>query len=231
VPDHRKLNRIDMGTADKVCSAAYAIADQARRHRIAATETSLVLLEIGGAFSAALAVAGGEIVDGAGGSSGPIGVRAAGALDGELAYLLAPSLSKDTLFSGGAFDAVAGTLATLWDDPGQAAGWAALLEGAAKAARSLTVAVRHPREIVVAGRLAGLAGAVHRLGTMLDDVAPVVALPAGAASAAARGGALLADGLAGGAHAPLVRAMRLREARGSVLDHLRVSGAGRLALG
>jgi len=59
----------------------------------------------------------------------------------------------------------------------------------------------------------------------------VVTLPAGAASAAARGGALLADGLAGGTYAPLVTAMRLREASGSALDHLRVAGAASIELG
>jgi predicted butyrate kinase (DUF1464 family) len=231
VPAHRKYNRIDMGTADKVCSAAYAIADQADRHRIAADQTSFVLLEIGGAFSAALAVAGGAIVDGAGGSSGPIGVRAAGALDGELAYLLGPALSKDTLFSGGALGAAAGGLGKLWDDPRYADGWAALLEGAAKAARAGVVAVPRPREIVVSGRLARVTGAVQRLAAMLDDVAPVVALVAGRASTAAHGGARLADGLAGGRYAPLVAAMRLRDAGGSVLDHLRIAGAGAVSLG
>ena len=138
VPRHRKYNRIDLGTADKVCSVAYAIVDQASRLGIGCDETSFVLVELGGAFTAAVAVASGRIVDGAGGSSGPIGVRASGALDGELAYLLAPSLSKRTLFSGGALGPVGAVdLAALWDEPAYAEGWAALLEGAAKAVRGL----------------------------------------------------------------------------------------------
>ena len=49
----------------------------------------MVLLELGGAFTAALAIDAGQIVDGMGGSSGPLGARAVGALDGEVAYLLA----------------------------------------------------------------------------------------------------------------------------------------------
>ena len=138
VPRHRKYNRIDLGTADKVCSVAYAIVDQASRMGIGCDETSFVLVEFGGAFTAAVAVASGQIVDGAGGSSGPIGVRASGALDGELAYLLAPSLSKRTLFSGGALGPVdAVDLAALWDEPAYAEGWAALLDAAAKAVRGL----------------------------------------------------------------------------------------------
>ena len=55
--------------------------------------------------------------------------------------------------------------------------------------------------------------------------------PAAAVKSAARGAALLADGLAGGRYAPLVDGLRLREARGGVLDHLRMYGADRIELG
>ena len=63
-----------------------------------------MLLELGGGFSAALAVDAGQIVDGVGGSAGPIGARACGALDAEAAYLIGGALSKRTVFSGGALD-------------------------------------------------------------------------------------------------------------------------------
>lgn len=215
VPAYRKWNRIDIGTADKVASAALGIADQAERLGIAFGETSFVLLELGGAFTAGLAVEGGRIVDGLGGSSGPIGARACGALDAEAAYLIGPALSKQTVFSGGALER---------DEP---EGWQALEEGAAKAALALTVSVPAPREILVAGRLAGRL--MPRLSEHLGAVAPVRAV-AGARSAA-RGAALLADGLAGGRYAPLVECMRLREATGSALDHLRMLGEESIRLG
>jgi predicted butyrate kinase (DUF1464 family) len=234
VPCHRKYNRIDLGTADKVCSVAYAIVDQASRIGIGYDETSFVLVELGGAFTAAVAVGSGRIVDGAGGSSGPIGVRAAGAMDGELAYLLGPSMSKRTLFSGGALDPVGGAaidLRSSWDAPAHADGWAALLEGAAKAVRGLAASVPGPREVMVAGRVARLDGPVSALASLLADVAPVRALVAGTASTAAHGGALLADGLAGGRHETLVAALGLREAAGTVLDHVRVAGAATIRLG
>src|SRR5207248_5669152 len=101
VPAHRKVNRVDMGTADKVCAAALAIQKQAERRGCAASDVSLILLELGGAFSAAIAVECGRIVDGLGGSSGPLGARAAGALDGEVAFL-AGTVTKRHLFGGGA---------------------------------------------------------------------------------------------------------------------------------
>ena len=204
IPAYRKWNRIDLGTADKVASAALCIADQARRLGIGFDETSFVMLELGGAFSAALAVDGGRIVDGIGGSAGPIGARACGALDAEVAYLLGSSLSKRTVFSGGA-----------------SGDWQALEEGAAKAALALTVSVPAPREILVTGR-----NARAELGTRLGHVAPVRLV----AKAAAHGAAVLADGLAGGRYAALVDRLGVRDASGSVLDHLRVHGADEIRL-
>jgi predicted butyrate kinase (DUF1464 family) len=120
VPEHRKLNRVDLGTADKVAVAALAIWDQARRLGGSPIRTSFLLLELGGAFTAALAVDQGAIVDGIGGSSGPIGWQSSGAWDGEVAFL-AGKVGKDLLFQGGA----AGS--------GEA-GMAAYVEGALKAA-------------------------------------------------------------------------------------------------
>jgi predicted butyrate kinase (DUF1464 family) len=235
VPAHRKRNRIDIGTADKVCAAALAIDEQARRRGIAVAETGLVLLELGGAFTAALAVLGGAIVDGVGGSSGPPGARAVGALDGELAYLLGPRLRKATLFSGGALQEATETgpmdPAALWSDPARAEGRAALLEGAAKAVRGLLVSAPGIHEVVISGRLSRVPELVDALAASLRDVAPVRVLAPARCSAAARGAALLADGLCGGPHAPLVEAIGLRAASGTVLDHLRVAGAEAITLG
>jgi predicted butyrate kinase (DUF1464 family) len=236
VPPHRKWNRIDVGTADKVASAALGIAQQAERLGIPYEETAFVMLELGGGFSAALAVDGGQIVDGLGGSAGPIGARACGALDAEAAYLIGGALSKETVFSGGALDPDGAldlgsheALARLRDDPRADDGWRALEEGAAKAVLALTAAVPAPREVLVSGRLAAAPGVLDGLADRLRDVAPVRA--AQAAKSAVRGAAILADGLAGGGYAALVDRMRLREARGGALDHLRMYGADTISLG
>jgi predicted butyrate kinase (DUF1464 family) len=232
VPEHRKWNRIDLGTADKVCSAALCIADQAERLGLAYEETSFVMLELGGAFSAALAIDRGQIVDGLGGSCAPIGARSCGALDAEVAYLLGPALSKDTVFSGGALDprgeldlSSREALEALRGDPGRREGWLALEEGAVKAALALTASVPEPREILLAGRLAPVM--VDALRSRLAHVAPV---RFAADLAAARGAAVLADGLVGGRYAALVERLGVRDASGSVLDHLRVEGADRIRL-
>jgi predicted butyrate kinase (DUF1464 family) len=239
VPEYRKWNRIDLGTADKVCSAALCIADQARRLGIAYEETSFIMVELGGGFTAALAIDGGRIVDGLGGSCSPIGGRSCGALDAEVAYLLGAALSKETVFSGGALDphgeldlSTPGALDALRGDPGHREGWLALQEGAVKAVLALTVSVPAPREILVAGRLAGAPGLLGALGERLAGVAPVSSATGlgPRAKAAAQGAAMLADGLAGGHYTPLVERLRLREAGGTALDHLRVRGAESIRL-
>lgn len=239
VPAYRKWNRVDLGTADKVASAAVCIVDQARRLQLPYDESSFIMLELGGAFTAALAVDHGQIVDGFGGSSGPIGVQACGAMDAEVAYLLGANLSKATLFGGGAINprgehdlSSSQALETLRGDPRLREGWQALEESAAKAVLALTATLPAPREVILVGRIVRAPSVHDSLSARLSHVAPVLAGSGlGAdAKASAQGAALLADGLAGGGFAPLVERMRLREASGSVLDHLRLAGTDAISL-
>jgi predicted butyrate kinase (DUF1464 family) len=148
---------------------------------------------------------------------------------------LGPALRKDTLYSGGALDPVGNLdisdLESLWSSPAHAEGWTALLEAAVKAVHALLVSAPAPREIVLSGRIARLPALVAGLTSSLDAVAPVVALVPGRASAAARGGALLADALTGGRNAAIADVLRLRESSGTVLDYLRVAGAETIRLG
>ena len=205
VPDHRKVNRVDMGTADKVAVAALAIDRQSHRDGRSLEEVSLVLVEAGGAFTAILAVVGGQIVDGVGGSAGPLGFRAAGAWDGEVAFL-AGTVTKAALFAGGAVT-VAG-----WEDssaspdrlgrpptPRERLAWEAFVEGVVKTVTALCAVAPGPREIVLSGRLARAAGVQRALAERLVAIAPVHLLEGFAAQAkeGAQGAALIADGLAG----------------------------------
>lgn len=229
VPAHRKVNRVDMGTADKVCAAALAVRDQAWRRDCAVGDVSLILLELGGAFSAALAVERGQIVDGLGGTSGPMGVAAPGALDGEVAFL-AGTVTKRMLFGGGAAaaagepDAGIESLAAL-DTPRGRVAWQAYIESAVKAVATLRVSAPSAREVVISGRAARIARLREELAHRLGDVAPQLAVHvlrgfASCAKQAAQGAALVADGLAGGAEAELVETMGLTRASGTALDHL-----------
>lgn len=214
VPRHRKLNRVDLGTADKVCAAALAIAEAAETSGAGAAGVSLILLELGGAFTAALAVRDGQIVDGLGGTSGPPGWRSAGAWDGEVAFL-AGRVTKAMLFQGG--------LETIVEADPRLGPLAleAVVEGAAKAVEALRVAVPEARRLVLSGRHAADPGITDALGERLAHELVVAPLRGFAAvKHAAQGAALLADGIAGGRYRDLAETMRIHHASGTVLDHL-----------
>jgi predicted butyrate kinase (DUF1464 family) len=228
VPAHRKANRVDMGTADKVCTAVLGVYDQAVRLGIPYHEASFILVEAGGAFSAVLAVDQGTIVDGMGGTSGPLGFKAHGAMDGELAYLLG-DFSKSLLCSGGAAH-IAGNpemrpeafAANAQIDNRTSLAWLAYVESLAKAVAALTMTVPKPREVLLCGRLCQDDSLFRSLAGKLARIAPVRRLKGFAASAkeAAQGAALLAEGLAGGSFQALIEEMRIAKASGTVLDHI-----------
>lgn len=228
VPAFRKINRVDMGTADKLCVVVLALHEGVARTHRAPDDVSFILLELGGAFTAAVAVEDGRVVDGVGGTSGSIGMRGAGALDGEVAFLMG-SCSKDALFQGGVAS-VAGESGLTWppaaDRPRADAAWRAYVEGAAKTVLAMAVSAPKARDVVLSGRMAtaglreALASRLHHAGASLR-VDRLVGLGA-AAKHAAQGAALLADGLTGGSAAAIVDRLGIRAASGTVLDHLAV---------
>ncbi len=93
-----------------------------------------------------------------------------------------------------------------------------------RAALSLSAAHPKPEVILLSGRHAGDPDVRGALEPRLRSLAPVADLTgfARVAKSGAQGAALIADGLAGGRHADIVAALRLREARGTVLDYLTV---------
>jgi predicted butyrate kinase (DUF1464 family) len=209
IPAHRKVNTIDLGTADKVAVAALALQADTSEHLKRFSESTFAVVELGSAFSAVLVVAGGRLVDAAAGTRGPIGVRSGGCWDGEVAYWRSP-LSKDSLFRGGLRD-----LGPEGPD--------AFRESLIKHAAGLKAVTPFER-IYLSGasadrpEIAALArAALEPLGT----VVPLGSLPGAWVKHAAQGAALLADGLAGGRHAGLVASFELARAAGTVWDGLR----------
>lgn len=216
VPAYRKFNTIDLGTPDKLAVAALALRHDADGRGARPQDSTFAVVEIGSAFSAVLVVSAGRLVDASAGTRGPIGLRSAGAWDGEVAYWRSP-LSKNDLFRGGLLD--------LGGD-----GPAAVRESLVKHVAGLRAVTPFDR-LYLSGagadrpEIAALAfEALGRFGS----VAPLPSLPGARVKHAAQGAALLADGLAGGRHADLVASLRLRDAAGSVLDWLRPPPGDRL---
>jgi predicted butyrate kinase (DUF1464 family) len=216
VPAWRKLNRIDLGTADKLCVAALAQALRPAELGLAPERYWGCVVELGSAFTACVVLVEGRIVDGVGGTGGPFGWGSGGAWDGEAAYLLVP-LSKRDLFAGG--------VASVADT---AAGRRRFREDLVRTVMGMW-ALKPFAEVVLSGRLLetepGLAAEVEADMVPLAPVARLGSLPGAWVKHAAQGSALLADGLAGGRWRDLVERLALRQAAGTVLDGLCQPGA------
>jgi predicted butyrate kinase (DUF1464 family) len=207
IPAHRKVNTVDVGTADKVAVAALALWFDARESGGCDCSTFAVV-EIGSAFTAILVVELGRLVDAAAGTHGPIGLRSGGSWDGEVAYWRG-SFSKEDLFRGGLLD-----LGT--------AGADAFRESLIKHAAGLQAITPFER-IYLSGRGLEQPEIARLAAEALGPFGRVISLPVlpGAwVKHAAQGSAVLADALAGGRFGPVAEALQLRSARGSVWDVL-----------
>ncbi|HUV56750.1 MAG TPA: DUF1464 family protein [Dehalococcoidales bacterium] len=230
VPAYRKANKMDMGTADKVCCAALAIRDQAELYGIDYRQTSFILAEIGYAFNAVLAVDGGRIVDGLGGTSGGPGFITLGSMDAELAVRLG-KFPGIVLFSGGAKDASGKDDLT----PEELAkehskyheSWNMLLESIVKGVAGMMVAVEKPREILLSGRLSGIPQIAETLAARLSRFGKVrkVGRKARVAKEAAEGAYIIGEGLLEGKYKGIIDCMELKGAKGTMHDYILLKGA------
>lgn len=225
-----------MGTADKTCVAAFAIWSQSQEYSIDYDQTSLINVEMGFGYNAAMIVEKGKIIDGIGGTifPGP-GYLTLSLMDGELAYLIG-GFSKLRLFQGG----VSYIAANCVTDPADFAkqidvdrqynlAWKAMVEGIVKAvAMGLSVMERKPREIIITGRLSR----IPRLSREVEEVLTrkfetSIRRPSTftrEAKDVAQGAALIANGLGGGRYQPLVDGLEIKGATGTVLDHVYLQG-------
>jgi predicted butyrate kinase (DUF1464 family) len=231
VPAYRKANKLDMGTADKVCCVALAIREQAELYGIGYSETSFILAELGYAFTAVIGVEGGKIVDGLGGTSGGPGFMTLGSMDSELAVRLV-KFPGVVLFSGGARDASGRDDLTPEEmarerDKYQAS-WNMMLESILKGIAAMMVTVGKPREILLSGRLAAIPEIAESLTARLSRLGKVrkVGKYASIAKEAAEGAYIIGEGLSGGKYKGIIDCLKLREARGTMFDYVLLKGAG-----
>ena len=229
VPAYRKANKLDMGTADKVCCAALAMRDQAEYYGIGYNETSFILVEVGYAFNAVIGVNDGKIVDGLGGTSGGPGFITLGNMDSELAVRLG-TFPGMVLFTGGAKDASGKDDLTpeelVREHHKYSESWNMMLESIVKGIAAMTVSVEKPREILVSGRLSTIPEMAEALVAKLSRFGPVrkVRRQAKIAKEAAEGAYIIGEGLLGGKYKGVVDCLELRGARGTMFDYIQVKG-------
>ncbi len=226
VPEHRKLNKLDMGTVDKMCICALGVYDQSKRLGIPYSDVSFLLVELGFGYNAVLGVEGGKIVDGVGGTTGGMGFLTSGGIDVELAQL-GGKWEKGDVFTGGAA-LVSGKMSPEEmiesTDENSKKAWEATIEGVEKSVASMTIPVRKPREILLSGRLTRLDKIEKELIKRLGEIAPVRRIGwldgVKKVKESAQGYAMVADGLSGGTFSDLVDWLEIQGAKGTVLDYL-----------
>jgi len=230
IPRFRKINKIDMGTADKLCTAVTGIRDQMERFQINPNHTNFIMVEIGYGFTAVLAIENGQIIDGIGGSN-IMGFRACGSLDGELAYLI-KNVKKKNIYKGGV-SFIAGyddlslreiTLLAERDEQTKIA-LKAYISSVKKAVFGIASSFSQKEKIVevlLAGRGAELNYLRERMISGLKDVAPVKIMKSYSqiAKRAAQGAAFIANGILGGRFEPIINNLKIKEASGSILDDI-----------
>ncbi len=228
VPRHRKLNRVDMGTADKMAIAVLGVYDQSRRLGVDYSDVSFILVEMGYGYNAVIGVEEGRIVDGYGGTLTPMGFLTIGAIDGEV-VVAGRTWSRSDVFYGGVsticgeYDVVKALEKRERDELCMDA-FKQMFENVEKHVAMVNRAVRKPREIIVSGRLTRIKEVWNELERRLSGIAPVTRLRglegARIAKEAAQGYAVIGEGIGGGVFKKLIVHMNILGARGTVFDYL-----------
>jgi len=226
VPEFKKVNKVDMGTADKMSVTVLGVYDQSRRLEIPYSDVSFILVEMGFGYNAVIGVKGGKIVDGFGGTTmlGP-GFLTISYVDQEVVQL-ARGWEKSDIFVGGC-STISGRetpeefVECVDEDDRCRLAWDAMFDGIEKAVAALNL---NPKEILVSGRLVRIERVYGELTERLSTFAPVrrVGMLEGAriTKETSQGYAIVADGIAGGKFKELIRWMEIDRAKGTCLDYI-----------
>ena len=233
VPQYRKFNVIDMGTADKVCTTICALHSLQKSSQMALTDLNFILLEIGKGFSAMIAVEGGKIIDGIGGTN-LLGIQTMGKIDGELAYQMEIHSKKD-IYQGGLRDilAIQNIHQEFFTLPEDHPIKLFFIEQISKALLSLAQSfgkIQNPIPVLLTGTGVSLKERITQLDRHFQQSQNNIFSPsfsfrildnfATNAKSAAQGAAFIAEGILGGRFYEILECMRFFDCQGSVFDDL-----------
>lgn len=228
VPEWRKINKLDLGTVDKLCSCLLGIHDQSLEKNVSYSDTSFILVEMGYGYNSILAVDGGKIVDGLGGTTNGIGFLTAGEMDLELVQLV-EKWEKSDIFEGGAAaiserDSPETLVENRNEEEKSEIAWRGMMESVEKGVASMLTSVPEPNEILLSGRLTRIPEVKKELDRRLEKFASIRRLGslkgAEEVKEAAQGYAMVAEGLSGGEFSELIDHAEIKEAEGTALDYL-----------
>ncbi|UCH03065.1 MAG: DUF1464 family protein [Candidatus Bathyarchaeota archaeon] len=228
VPKYRKINKMDMGTADKLSVAVLGVQDQARRLQIPYSDVSFIHIEMGFGYNAILGVNQGKIVDGIGGTTinGP-GFLTISSIDAELVQIV-EKWEKADVFSGGCASichcsSPEELVEKINVDDNCSIAYNAMMEGVLKAVLSMKASVPTPKEILLSGRLTKIKKIEEDLKQNIN-FAPVINIKGLSGirkvKETAQGYAVIGDGLAGGNFQRLIQWMKIKDAKGTAMDYI-----------
>lgn len=227
VPSYRKINKLDMGTADKLSVAVLGVVDQSNRLGIDYQDTSFIIIEMGFGYNAIIGVDKGRIVDGLGGTLVPLGFLTIGPVDTEL-VVKGDGWSRSDVFHGGVYE-ICGSFDLdeimrkyLADEEPFKSAVDASLDNIFKLVKSMTVTIRDPKEIILSGRLIRNESLRKIVSEILEPIAPIAMLEGlpnvKFAKEAAQGYVIVCEGIAGGIFKELIEYMKIKDAKGTVMD-------------
>jgi predicted butyrate kinase (DUF1464 family) len=227
VPWFRKVNRVDMGTVDKLASTVLAVHQYGVKESLDYDSVNIIVVETGYGYTGVISVDKGLVVDGVGGTTACIGPLTAGALDLEVVASVG-RWSRWSIFRGGIIDVlgvadlsvIAGN-AREGDEKAKAA-FEAYVECIAKDVRRALVTSPKAEVVVVTGRNSKIPELKRTLEERVDlEVITVNSLPgAKNVKEAAQGYAMIGDGLVGGLFKNVIEHMKVKDACGTVADHV-----------
>ena len=228
IPWYRKINKVDMGTVDKLAATTLAVHEVSTRRGVGYNDTSLLLVELGFGYNAVIGVKNGIVVDGIGGTYASTGTLTSGALDLEV-VVGSGYWKRWDVFHGGLFN----TLGVYNIDAfieGYEEGrepyyslFNAFIESIVKDVMRVSVSTRRIDTVVLTGRFSRDKRIVKYLGEQLADYEVLTLRGLRGASIskeAAQGYAIIGEGIAGGFFKKLVDHMKIRDACGTVVDYI-----------
>ncbi len=226
VPFHRKLGRLDMGTADKMALTLLGIHTYSRDKGVDPRETEFIVVEMGYGYNAVMVVKKGRIVDGLGGTICCRGFLTHGPMDLEHVVLGGEWGRSDVFYGGVATVASTEDPVAAWKEwsRGKEPAYSiieSMLEELSRVVHGMS-SLHKVNTVLLSGRLSR----VNEIRTsVLDRIADLKVEPLGLldgakiSKEAAQGYALVADGLMGGRYSHIVYMNRISEAKGTVMDY------------
>jgi len=228
IPWYRKVNKVDMGTVDKLASAFLAVYSESLESPYGLESVNVIVVELGYGYTGVVAVRRGRVVDAIGGTYASIGTLTAGAMDLEVVAGV-KRWSRWDVFHGGVYrlsdrlDLVDLVKAYESSEEPLASLYLAYVEGVAKDIARAIISVPEVDKIVLSGRYGGVREIVKHLSELLGgiEVVRVKGLKGASTSKeAGQGYAAIGEGVVGGYFSSIVDHMGIREACGTVVDYV-----------